>query len=306
MGELADELRKLWKGAGVLAVPIEPKVGPELRRRSGITGDDSPAEVRRKVESWLRSVIDQLPPDLRPSMFAAFALDRAAPGLLFKERMESLADRTGISTRTLRRKLDTGISHLIEHEPAADPPNSGPGWHTRELDVLVNLELPLPEVFEFRRVVAERDRLAAVELAFTVAAPPDVAAPAFDIDVFCGGVLTATRRQARDRMGYDIILPRPLPRNGEQDVVVRYRLREGRVFAPHYACVPVGRCDLFRLHVRFDRDRPPKTVWRVDGILQRDLDDPLTAGQPCRLDAAGEISAEFRELGVGRSYGFRW
>ena len=147
-------------------------------------------------------------------------------------------------------------------------------------------------------------------LSFTVAAATDSTASAadfaFDIDIFGGGVLTDVRRQARDRLGYDVTLPRPLSRNDEHDIVVRYRLRAGRSCAPHYACVPMGRCDLFRLRVRFDRDCPPETVWRVDGVLQRDLDDPLTTGQSCRLDAAGEIAAEFRELGVGLSYGFRW
>lgn len=310
MGELADELRTLRKGGGVLAAPIAPRVGPALRRRCSIAEHDSQAEIRRKIESWLRSAIDELPKDLRAPMLAAFALDGDEPGLLLQDRMRRLGERTGQSDRTLRRKIDLGIGRLTEHEPAADNPDSGPGWHTRELDVLVNLELPLPEVFERRRVVAEHDRLTAVALAFTVAAPPNGTASAadfaFDIDIFGGGVLTDVRRQARDRLGYDVTLPRPLPRNGEHDVVVRYRLREGRSFAPHYACVPMGRCDLFRLRVRFDRDCPPETVWRVDGVLQRDLDDPLTTGQSCRLDAAGEIAAEFRELGVGLSYGFRW
>ena len=310
MGELADELRTLRKGAGVLAEPIAAKVGPELRRRCAVTAGDSEADIRRKIESWLRSAIDELPADLRSPMLAAFALDADAPGLQLKERMARLADRTGQSGRTLRRRIDLGIKRLTDREPPNDTPDSRPGWHTRELNVLVNLELPRPEVFEFRRVVADRDRLTAVELAFTVAVPPDAGAPTahstFDIDVFGGGVLTATRRQTRDRLGYDVTLPKPLSRNGEHDIAIRYRLREGHVFAPHYACVPVGRCDLFRLRVRFDRDRPPETVWRVDGILQRDLDDPLTTGQPCRPDAAGEITAEFRELSIGLSYGFRW
>src|SRR5262249_22749942 len=88
MGELADELRTLRKGAGVLAAPIAPKVGPALRRRCGIADGDSQADIRRKIESWLRSAIDQLPADLRAPMLAAFALDGDASGLWLKERME--------------------------------------------------------------------------------------------------------------------------------------------------------------------------------------------------------------------------
>jgi hypothetical protein len=311
MSELADELRMLRKGAGIHADQIVDRAGAALRRRCGITDDDAAGDVRRKVESWLRSAIGELPSDQRPPLLAAFALDNDTAGAKLKDRMERLKNRLDRSERSLRRDVDKGIARLAEGEPAQEPvggPESGPGWHTRELSVLVNLELPAPEVFEFRRVVADRDRVAAVGLAFTVAVPPEATTlnghSAFDIHVFGGGRLAATRRQARDRMGYDVTLPRPLRRSDVHDIVVRYRLREGHAFAPHYACVPKGRTDLFRLRLRFGR--PPETVWRVDGILQRDLDDPLTAGRPCRPDAAGEVDAEFRELSVGLSYGFRW
>jgi hypothetical protein len=306
MGALADELRALRKGAGVLAVPLAPRVGVVLRRRCAIADGDSQAEIRRKVESWLRPRIDRLPVDLRAPMLVAFALDSELPGSLFKDRMALLSDRTGQSGRTLRRRIDLGISRLTAGEPPEEKSDAGSGWHTHELNVLVNLELPAPEVLEFRRLVAERDQLAAVALAFTVAGPPVVAAPAFDIDVFGGGVLTAVQQRAKDRMGYEVALAKPLPRGCGHDLVVRYRLRAGQVFAPHYACVPVGRCDRFRLRVRFGHERRPATVWRVEGILQRDLDDPLTAGRPCRPDAAGEVVVDFRELGVGLSYGLRW
>jgi hypothetical protein len=311
MGELADELRTLRKGGGIHSPQIVGRAGPALRRRCRITAGDSVADIRQKIATWLQSAIADLPADLREPMLAAFALDGDVSGALFKERVARLADRTGHSGRTLRRRIDSGIDFLTADEPVGElEPERGPGWHTSALSVLVNLDLPAPEVFEFRSVVAGRDRMNAVQLAFTVAAPPDAVTPAepsaFDIDVFCGGVLSATRRQARDRLGYEVTLPNPLQRNDKHDIAVRYRLRPGHVFAPHYACVPVGRCDVFRLRVRFDRRRLPETIWRVDGVLQRDLDDPLTVGEQSRPDAAGEVEAEFHELGVGLSYGFRW
>jgi hypothetical protein len=311
MGELADELRTLRKGGGIHAAQIVDRAGPALRRRCAIRDDDSVADIRRKVASWLRGAIDGLPMDLREPMNAAFALDADAVGSLFKQRIERLAVRTGQSDRTLRRRIDLGIDRLTEDDlPVAGHRDPRPGWHTSELTVLVNLELPVPEVFEIRRVVADRDRLGAVDLAFTVIAPPG--SPVhdghadFDIDVFGGGVLTTVRRHTRDRMGYLVDLPKLLRQNEYHDITVRYRLRAGAAFAPHYACVPMGRCDLLRLRVRFDRARPPAAVWQVDGILQRDLDDMLTSGRECAPDAAGEVDAEFRDLGVGLSYGFRW
>ena len=308
--ELAGELKSLRKGRGVLADRIGDRTGPQLRRLCGVDPADSSAAIREKLAGTLRSLIEGLPPDLRGPMIAAYALDDEVRHPLYQDRVAHSAKQQNRDQRTIRRRIDAGVARIVEiaerraiPETGDDP---GPGWYTAEVRTLVNLALPQPEAFEFRRVVAEHDGLSAIALAFTVTAPPGGEHPAPVIDVFSGGTLVATRRQSSDRIGFEVKLPKPLARGAAHECVLRFRMRAGVPMKPHYVCVPKGRCDLFRLQVRFDPRRPPGAVWRLNGAFQRDLDDPLADGEPGGLDETCEVDAEFRRLAPGLAYGFRW
>ncbi|HKS48926.1 MAG TPA: hypothetical protein VJT49_28230 [Amycolatopsis sp.] len=309
--ELAEELKSLRKGRGVRVDRIGERVGPALRRVCGLVRGDSPAEIREKISSTLLAAIDSLPEDLRSPSLAAFALDEGNQQPFYRDRIDQAAERLKRNPRTIRRWVDEGIRHLVEimesralAEEAVD--DSGPGWYTANLRTLVNLALPAPEAFETRTVVAERDGLHALDLALTVTAPPGGDAPELDIDVFSGGRLAGTRRQASDRVGFELALSRPLTRGERHEFTLRFRMREGREMSPHYVCVPKYRCDHYLLRIKFDPRRPPAAVWRLNSAFQRDLDDPLATGEPAEVDEACEVGAEFRRLARGLAHGFRW
>ncbi len=309
---LTEELKALRKGRGILADRLDERAGPALLRVCGVLEGDGPAVVREKIATTLRTSIALLPPDLRGPMLAAFALDENTTQPFYQERIDQAAKSLQRDPRTVRRRIDEGIAHLVEivGGNARGEPDEldalSPGWHTAELRTFVNLDLPAPEVFEFRRVIAEQDNVDALDLALTVTAPAERETPghpAPDIDVFAGGRLVGRRRQASDRVGFELALPAPLQRGGSHDFALRFRVPEGAM-QPHYVCVPRYRCDVYGLRVRFGER--PRAVWRLSAQFQRDLDDPMIVGEEAELDRAGEIHGEFRRLAPGLAYGFRW
>ncbi|MDI5975368.1 hypothetical protein [Amycolatopsis magusensis] len=305
---LVEELKALRKGRGVLAGKLDERLGPEIRRCCGVRAGDRPSEVRDKVTATLAAAIAELPEDLGGLLLVAYALDPRLRLPFYQERIDRVADQLHRDRRTVRRRIDDGIVHLAElvdgrapgpPEPGM-PDEIGPGWHTEELRTFVNLEPAAPEAFEVRRVVADRDGIGALDLAFTVTS----ADGGPEIDIFSGGRLAGTRKQATDRVGFELRLPAPLRRGQTHEFVVRFKA--GAEMQPHYACVPKQRCDYFDLRVRFPADRLPAAVWRVAGGFQRDLDDPVATGDPVHPDPTGEIRGEFRRLLPGLAYGFRW
>ncbi|WP_228004057.1 hypothetical protein [Amycolatopsis sp. YIM 10] len=266
--------------------------------------------MREKVVAALGMAIAALPDDLGALLRVAFALDPAARLPFYGNRVDLAADRMGRDRRTVRRRVDEGITHLAEvlddRTAGEDPPSPAAvpraDWYTRELRTFVNLDLPVPEAFEIRRVVAERDGLRTLDLAFTVTASPDRPG----IDLFSGGRLLGTRQQAADRTGFALELPVTLAKGDEHVFVVRFRAEAGAGVKPHYVCVPKQRCDRFDLRVRFATGRIPPEIWLLSGGFQRDLDDPVATGEPAEPDSTGEVHAEFGGLMPGLTYGFRW
>jgi hypothetical protein len=70
--------------------------------------------------------------------------------------------------------------------------------------------------------------------------------------------------------------------------------------------VPRRRCDLFDLRICFGSGHPPRTVWPLSSVYQRDVDEAVHSGQAIALDAAGELHVRFRDLTRGLAYGVRW
>jgi hypothetical protein len=231
--------------------------------------------------------------------------------------VHTVAERLNRDERTARRRIDEGIARLAEvaatstADHAPPPPERTIDWHTEELRTSVALDQPTPEVFETRRIVADRDELDHVDLAFTLTVPPgrngSVRTDDLEIDIFHGGRLAGFALETGDRFGYRLKLPKPLSRDETHQIGLRFRVRPDRPTAPHYVCVPRNRCVDFDLRVRFDVDNLPTRVWRLNNTFQRDIDDPAaSAGEVVQLDGAGEIHTRFHELTPGLAYGIRW
>jgi hypothetical protein len=310
--DLVRELKTLRKGRGLFVGQIGERVGPALRRACGVASGDGPAEIRRKVTEWLQNLASSLPEDLRVAVTAAFALERDVQMPFYQDRVRWAAEALHRDDRTVRRRIDEGIERIAELacsrgglDAAAD---AAAGWHTVELRTFLVLDQPEPEAYELRRVVADRDRLSELDLAMTLTADPG-RKPADEsdlrIDIFAGGRIVERRMEAADRFGFVIALPRELHRGETHELFVRFRAAGGPI-QPHYVCVPKHRCDLFDLRIRFDLNHLPKMIWRLIDAFQRDIDDPLPAGEVLPPDPAGEIHTTFRQLNPGHAYGARW
>jgi hypothetical protein len=313
LAALIKELKTLRKGRGLFVRQISERVGPALREVCNVLDSDGPGEIRRAVSDRLESLAGNLPEDLRIAILAAFALHPDARLPFYQERVRWTAQRLNRDDRTARRRIDEAIERLAELALSSandlDPGDaSSTGWHTDELRISLVLDQPAPEAFEFRRVVADRDRLAELDLAMTLTGTPEhtlLAVDELSLDVFYGGRLIQKALESTDRLGFVLALPAPLKRESRHDFALRYRVLNGHM-QPHYVCVPKHRCDFFDLHVRFPLDHLPTRIWRLADAFQRDVNDPTFSGDLLIPDSAGEIHTTFRRLTPGLAYGVRW
>ncbi len=308
--DVVGELKALRKGRAIFTTPLADRVGPALRSTCGILEDDGTVEMRRKLSDRLRPLVESLPDDLKIALLAAFALDERARKPFYQERVRWAAITLDRDDRTVRRRIDEGIEQVAALAVAADEPASrrypSRSWHTEELRVTLALDQPVAEAFEFRRVVADADEIAVLDLALTLPATGEsgdsVRASDLGVDVFHGGVLAGRVMESSDRIGLALRLPEPLRRGGRHDVGLRFRtnLRE-----PRYVCVPRHPCDHFDLHVRFG-DRVPERITRLEKVFPGGADGWSRTGAALVADDAGEVHVRFRNLAPGFAYGIRW
>jgi hypothetical protein len=310
--ELVRELKTLRKGRGLLVGQIGERIGPALRAACGVADGDGPAEIRRKVAGRLESLASGLPEDLRVAAMAAFAIDRDARLPFYQERVRWAAERLRRDDRTARRRIDEAIDRIAELAASSDALTlemSTTGWHTDKLRISLVLDQVVPEVFELRRVVADRDGLSELELAMTLTAGPKrdqpVGVDELEVDVFYGGRLLRKTMETTDRFGLFLALPRPLRRDETHDFALRYRMADGEIRSL-YVCVPKHRCDLFELRVRFNLNGLPAHIWRLSDVFHHDVDGPVPTRELLTPDAAGEVHTIFRQLTPGLAYGVRW
>jgi hypothetical protein len=308
--DVVGELKALRKGRAIFTTPLADRIGPALRSACGIVEEDGTVEMRRKLSDRLRPLVESLPDDLKIALLAAFALDERARKPFYQERVHWAAITLDRDDRTVRRRIDEGIEQIAALAVAAAVPAPqlypGRGWHTEELRVTLALDQPVPEAFEFRRVVADADEIAVLDLALTLPVTGESGdsgrEPDLGVDVFHGGVLAGRVRESSDRIGLALRLPEPLRRGARHEIGLRFRanLREHR-----YVCVPRHPCDFFDLHVRFG-ERVPKRIVRQEKVSPAGVDDRSRTGTALAADDAGEVHVRFRNLAPGFAYGIRW
>jgi hypothetical protein len=279
--ELVSDLKALRKGRGLYVNNIGERVGHRLRDLCGVTEQDGPGEIRVRVAQRLAHLAGDLPEDLRKAVLAAFGMIPDARHPLYQERVGWIAQQIGRDPRTARRRIDDGIHQLaqlactpLRLRSAVEPVATG--WYTVESRLIIKLDSATPEAIEYHRVVAVQDNLREVDLAAVFGQPA----------VLRGGTL---------HNGV-LVLPTPLMAGRSHDFWVHSR----NPFRPRqFVYVPRRRCDYLELCVRFDCDRPPRAVSRLQGRPPRDR------GR-VPIDKAGEIQLIFRDLTRGVAYGARW
>ncbi|WP_297549871.1 hypothetical protein [Amycolatopsis sp.] len=308
---VVGELKLLRKGRGISAAQLGERVGPALRAVFGISEDEDTAEIRRKTSECLRAFAAPLPEDLRTAVLAAFGLHEDARNPFYQDRVRWVAQTLDRDVRTVRRRIDEGIEQVAELAVAAESepparPYPSRSWHTEELRVSLALDQPVPEAFEFRRVVADAEDIAELDLALTLTDSVEDGRSfrddELDVDVFHGGLLTGRVMESSDRVGLALQLPAPLRLKERHEILLRFRavLRQ-----PHYVCVPRHPVDLFDLNIRFPRPGPVEIV-QLEKVLQNDARDHQSRGVTLTPDDSGEVHVQFRHLAPGFAYGVRW
>jgi hypothetical protein len=309
---VVQELRALRVGYGVQEPNLPPRIGTLLRAICGVAADDSAPVLREKVVARLTGLIDELPEGVRPLMRAAFALDGDG-NTRYEQRIARVADATGYSERTMKRRIDQLFDMLagltLTNAPERErAPSSAAAWHTSALKVALMLDLPVVEVLEQRTIVSHRPDLAEIRHSITLTPPRDCADPqpsqGVEVDLFRGGVLGSLEWLSSNRLGIRIELPRPLAAGERHEFW--YRLRLDREFAPHYVCTPASSCDRFELTVRFGPGRTPSQIWLLDGEFPLELTDARKPRAPLAADRGNEVSATFADLEPNLSYGIGW
>jgi hypothetical protein len=278
--ELVSDLKALRKGRGLYVNNVAERVGLTLRDLCGVTEQDGPGEIRVRVAQRLEHLAVDLPDDLRIAALAAFGMIPAARRPLYQERVTWIAERIGRDPRTARRRIDDAIHQLAQlaFTPLRlrVPTEAAIGWRTVESRVIIMLDGPLPEAIEAHRIMAAQDNLREL----------DVTTAFGQASVMYGGTMRAGM----------LLLPTPLMAGESHEFAVRSR---NPVRPRQFLHVPRRRCDILDLRVRFDVDRLPRVVSRLQGR-------PVRERARVPIDTAGEIQVVFRDLTRGMPYGARW
>jgi hypothetical protein len=311
---LLDELKTLRKGRGVNAARIA--LGPRLRELAGVAEQDSTGVTRRKVIGTLDRLAEPLPADLALAARAALGLLPAAQQPFLAERVQWLADQLRRDVRTARRRVDLGLAAMAEHASAAPAPvapvrpagDEDERWYVREFRALLRLDRPTPEAMDTRVVVATVDGLTQIDALITVPRDGPARTGPHDllVEALYGATIVGRERVTASRFRYALRLPRPLRAGEAHEYGLLFRVPPDQPMRNHYVHYAPRRCDRFELRVRFDPERVPTEVWRVDGVFPRDLDDGLPDTDAVAVDDAAEVHLVFDRLRPGFGYGARW
>jgi hypothetical protein len=310
---IAEELRMLPRGRGVLSDDLDQRIGPLLRELCGVGGADDAGAVRRKVAQRLAGLVGRLPEDLGHAVRMALALDGSATDRFLKDRVGQLATVLQRDPRTAKRRVDEGLRRLAEMimddgDPGQADRNTfvPDGWYIKSLHANLLLDRDPPQLIERRRIVATTDVDTVVATLSASAACPQGEHRAVRMDVLQGGALLDESHLAGGHYQGIIRLPVQLTAGTSHEYTVLFTAHSRRYLLTYYALTPFRRCDRFELAVRFDPAGAPGAVWRLDGFPPRVIHDVASDRELLDIDPIGEAHATFTHLRPGLSYGIRW
>ncbi|WP_290056133.1 hypothetical protein [Amycolatopsis solani] len=310
---LLRELTALRRGWGLEAERLRSRLGPLVSGWCEIHRTTSDRDARRVLRDAISAAIADFPPDDQLAVNVALGIAGGTQHARLSDRIGILAERLRISERTARRRIDRAFTRLAAEIQAGSQPGDGVpdpdrGWFVKRLKALVRLDTPEPELIEERVIVATQDGLRRISAQLTVPRTDDdldgerqVAA-----DAQHGVRISDRSREGQRHFRWLLDLPRPLSRGDSHTFSLVLRVRDGRPIRSSYTFVPLVTCESFTVRVRFDPDRPPRSVWRLDRVAPSVLADPPQPGAPLDLDGAGEVAQDFTAPQLGYAYGLRW
>jgi hypothetical protein len=309
--ELANELKTLRKGRGLQAPKLADQVGPLLRELCGVGRNENAAAIREKLSARLRILSDRLPDDLRMAVTIALALHPDTQQQFLQDRVQFLAALQQRDVRTIRRRMDEGFELLAEMATKPGGSVAGGGglpWYIQRMEAILRLDKPSPECFERRTIVAEWEGLDKIQAMLTLPKDQHYTGEHHDLnaDVYFGATLGNTYRKNESRFTLELDLPRPLGIGEQHEYGIVWRVPEDQPMRTHYVFFPDRRCEEFQLRIRFDAKQVPSTIWQVEEVFHRDVDDNRPTETLLRLDGASELNLTFNQLLPGHGYGAQW
>jgi hypothetical protein len=223
--------------------------------------------------------------------------------------VQSLAEQQRRDVRTIRRRMDEGFELLAEiaARPAEDQPHgTARGWYIERFEAIMRLDKTAPETYERRRIVSEADGLDMLQPTQT---QPRVRADSehdLNVEALFGVRLLGKRKLTGSRFAFHLGLPAPLGVGQKHEYGLIIRVPDSQPMQQHYVLFPERRCDEFELRIRFDLDRLPNQIWRVEEVFHRDVDDNQPTADLLTIDGVGEVHLSFRHLLPGHGYGAQW
>jgi hypothetical protein len=316
--QLREELETLRKGRGVQEPQLRSRMGPLLRHSSGVDAHTTHGDARRALTALLVRAADALPGDLRLAAHAMFAIDDNYSHRFLRQRYEVLARLWNCDFRTVQRRCDEALDFVVDQLsvasklPSPVPEDSdakaADSWYLERFSAVLLLNREQPQAIEERTLVATIDGLSQLDVAFGVPRHPreNRSQLAVDMEVLYGAQLVSIRRPGENYFVQYLALPRPL-RTGERHTYARsVKIPPGQLMVPRYVHLPIHRCDLLELRVKFPLDALPRAVWLVSRLPELALASLRPGPHRIEPDSLGEVYVRFTDLRLGLGYGVAW
>ncbi|WP_405933367.1 helix-turn-helix domain-containing protein [Streptomyces sp. NBC_00827] len=182
------------------------------------------------------------------------------------------------------------------------------GYYAEQVDTRLRLDGPSPEAVERRVIVSTCGRLTRIPVEFSVPRHTQDTRLQHGLYVSAerGGRLRRPEHPYESYFRQELVLPAPLPAGQRHTYVLRLRIPPAQSMAPHFVHVPLIRSDGFRLRVQFDSTRPPRNVWRLDGVPTAVIYQRLPGTGELGTAPDGSVDADFSDLRIGYGYGLCW
>jgi hypothetical protein len=305
-----EEFARLRRGPGLNGHRLAERVGPHVRDLCGLAPNATDADARHQATAMVELLAKALPDDDQLAVEIALGISAESRLALLSDRVDVLARRLYCEERTARRRIERAFARLADEAMAYSSTAGvpGKGWRVRRLEALLRLDGPAPELTEKRTIVATRSGLQRISGRFSLPRSSDTGpGPGpLSADVVQGARLESWEAQGETHFHFTLAMPRTLKDGEEHTYTIAFRMPSGQPISPHFAFVPLVACSTFQLRIRFSTARPPASVWRLDQLPPRVLDDRSIGGPRLYLDDAGEILTAFEDMDNGFAYGAAW
>jgi hypothetical protein len=313
--QLIEEFTTLRYGWALSGTGLGNRVGPTIRRLCGIQPDAEDRDIRRLVLPKVKQLSKGLSAQDRRSIAVALGAESGTQLPRLAERIQLLASENCVSARTARRMVFRAFELLAGEaadslresaDSAADPEQ---GWYVRSFEALLRLDTPAPELIEERTIVSLRDGLKRITVRFSLPKrlDDDESGYALAAEVQHGARIESGEELGEGHFRFVLALSKTLREGDEHTYSIIFRVPRDQPIRPYYAFVPLlAPCESFRVRIRFDPLRLPKTVWRIHRLTSRILANRPVPGEPLVLDDADEVELDFQKLVQGYGYGVGW